>query len=550
MDSTSKKNSENQILRWLKILDKRISRIEEHLELERDRQFESLERAEDRVRVARESADMLEFQIGQYWFAKVGIVILALGVGFSLTLPYKNLPPILPSLLGYVLVGAIFLLSYLLRKNFELISRYLYGGSLLLLFFSTLRLHYFGDPPAIQNKFAFLPILFLATILILITSVRRRSIYLCGISLTLGYVATIITDQALILFCLISLLALLAVYFRMKYHWPQIFVLGIFFTYFTHFLWFLNNPFVGNKIQLASTSEYNLFFLILYAMIFAAGMLFRDKKEPENAHIISSTFLNCLGSFGLFTLISATRFQESMSIYHLLASLIFIGLSIIFWIREKSRFSTFFYSMTGYMALSIAIVVTFPQPDMFVWLCWQSVVVVSTAILFRSKFIVTANFFIFLIIFLAYLYTAGKADLVSMSFGIVALVSARIMNWQKDRLELKTEFMRIAYLASAFFIFPYALYHAVPKGLISLSWIGIAFFYFIMSVMLKNRKYRWMAILTLFLTVGYLFIIGIIKLDPVFRIISFVILGAVLIIISLLYTWHRLKSEMKKESEK
>jgi hypothetical protein len=73
------------------------------------------------------------------------------------------------------------------------------------------------------------------------------------------------------------------------------------------------------------------------------------------------------------------------------------------------------------------------------------------------------------------------------------------------RLALKTELMRNAYLARAFVIIPYGLYHAVPKNYVSLSWLSAAVFYFIMSLILKNKKYRWMAILTIFLAVIYVF---------------------------------------------
>ena len=52
----------------------------------------------------------------------------------------------------------------------------------------------------------------------------------------------------------------------------------------------------------------------------------------------------------------------------------------------------------------------------------------------------------------------------------------------------------------------------------------------------KNVKYRWMALSTLLLTVLYVLIIGIIHLEPVYRIISFTVLGLVLVVASLFYT--------------
>jgi hypothetical protein len=131
----------------------------------------------------------------------------------------------------------------------------------------------------------------------------------------------------------------------------------------------------------------------------------------------------------------------------------------------------------------------------------------------------------------------------SLSFGLVALLSARIMNWQKNRLELKTELMRNLYLISAFFTIPYSLYFNIPKGYISLSWMGVAIFYYIISVVLRNKKYRWMALFTIVITVIYILIIGVAQLEPVYRIISFIVIGLILLITSIIYTRIRVTKE-------
>jgi uncharacterized membrane protein len=174
--------------------------------------------------------------------------------------------------------------------------------------------------------------------------------------------------------------------------------------------------------------------------------------------------------------------------------------------------------------------------------------VITTAVWFRSKFIVLANFIIFSIIFISYLILEGSVDLVSLSFGIVALVSARLLNWKKEKLELKTELMRNLYLTAAFIMFPYALYHAVPAGYVGLSWVGVAGLYYLLSIILKNKKYRWMALLTFILTALYLLLIGTINYDPVFRLISFIVLGSALIIVSLLYTKFNNKRQKQNAS--
>jgi hypothetical protein len=199
--------------------------------------------------------------------------------------------------------------------------------------------------------------------------------------------------------------------------------------------------------------------------------------------------------------------------------------------------------------LSVAIIAQFERPEYFIWLSWQSILVITTAIWFRSKFIVVANFLIFLIIFISYLFITTEISMVSLGFGVVALMSARIMNWKKHRLELKTELMRNSYLATAFFIFPYTLYHLVPGGYVILAWVAISLLYYIASLLLKNNKYRWMAVLTILLTVVYIFIIGIINLEGVLRITSFLVLGIILISLSLIYTRIKSKSTSADNSE-
>src|SRR5262249_12478788 len=162
---------------------------------------------------------------------------------------------------------------------------------------------------------------------------------------------------------------------------------------------------------------------------------------------------------GIYFVHTLAAYRTDFAPLHAAASLVYLGLAIAFWRRHASRVATFFYAMTGYAALSMAILKASAMPQVFVWLSLQSVVVVATAIWFRSRLIVVANFAIYVAIVAGYMVLAGRETGISIGFGIVALTSARILNWQKDRLALKTELMRNVYLACAFLIFPYSLAH-------------------------------------------------------------------------------------------
>ncbi len=540
---------EVDVLRYLKKLEARISRIERVLEIQSSGGLIQAEPADGSHVDHAAVRDNLEFEIGQFWFAKVGIIVLAVGIIFLLTFPYRDLPPVFPSLLGLALVGVITAISHFLKKSYGFLADYFLGGGLVLLYFSALRLSFFAPHPALANSVVESALLLVAVVINLAVAIHKRSLFLAGIGITLGYLTAILSEYSYFTFTLIAVAGISAIYISRKNEWPKLVIYAIVLAYLTHFFWFLNNPFLGNSLQFVSSQPANLLFLMLYALIFALGSLYRITDFQENSIAISSAFLNAAGFYLVFLLETITSFRAHIAIYQLATSGLFLVLSIIYWVKERSKYATFFYAMLGYMALSVAIIFRFHRPDFFVWLSWQSLLVIVTAIWFRSKIIIVANFFIYLLIFLSYLVLAGRVGVVSLSFGIVALLSARILNWKKHRLELKTEMMRNAYLVSAFFIFPYALYHSAPADYIGLSWMAVAIFYYLMGRLLNNKKYRWMALLTLLLTVLYIFIIGIAKLPEVYRIISFLLLGIILVIVSIVYAKMRAKIAAKASSE-
>jgi uncharacterized membrane protein len=527
----SDQTSEREILVRLREIEERLARIEEHLEIAPT----TGEHNGTTTETEEETEEKLEIQLGQNWFAKVGIVVLTLGIVFLLTFPYHNLPPILPSLFGYILAGAIVTLSRFWRNIFQQISRYLLGGGLFLMYFSTFRLAHFTTEPIVTNREIEVSLLLLIVAVNLVVAARRESPYLAGLNLVLGYFTALVGGNAEFVFTTVSTLSIVAVYFHARYHWTVVSLLAIALAFSTHLLWAINNPFFGTGFQLVGIPEVNLLFLLLYVTIFATGHLIVTDKE-ENLLEAVGTCMNGVGFYGLLLLLTLISFKSDLVWWNLGASAVFLMLAMAFWIRRRSKFSTFVYSMLGYAALSIAIVSHFKMPDFFVWLCWQSVLVLSTAVWFRSRFIVVGNFVIYVIVFITYLVTAGTIGLISVGFGVVALLSARILNWQRDRLELKTELMRNAYLASALFVIPYALYHSVPAGFVSLSWLAVALGYYLISRLLKLRKYRWMALLTVALTIVYVFIVDLVRIDPALRIVSFLVVGIALLVISMVYS--------------
>ena len=405
------------LLNYIDRLENRIKRLEEHLKLE-TMVFDDVLVSTEMEKSTKEDKN-IELQIGQFWLAKVGVIALLTGIVFILTLPFQGLPQIYPLIIGYLIASSLAGLSFLFKKSFEILSRYLLGGALIVLYVTTLRLYFFSADPLILNKTIVISLVLIVTIFNLYISVKRQYIYLTATILSLAFITAMLIDAALAEFILISFLSVFIVYLKGKYNWTELVTFGLIITYFTHLLWFLNNPLIGNPVKVSTATEINLLFVLLYFLIYTFGSFLSIKKEKENNLIALNILLNCLMGYGLFFIISIFTVKQSLFLYHLLSSILFIALSYIFWMQFKSKFSSFFYSITGFTALSVAIIAGVDKPEFFIILCWQSLLVLAFALLYKSKFITVANFIMYLLIFLIYLGFSGFGN-ITISFGIVA----------------------------------------------------------------------------------------------------------------------------------
>ena len=550
MDSSLNDSTGKEILQYLKSIESRISKIEDYLDILPGPTEEGIEKVEVEQefikKTKRESDEELEFRIGQYWFAKLGIIVFLIGWLIGNTLPFEGLNQIIPVFVGAFAGILIISASIYMKNKFPHLSGWIIGSGFVIVYIAALRTHFFHPSPIITNIVPVLIIIYLISFILFISGIKWNSPYITAFSFSLTYLSALLGDNSYLIFLTIILLAVVSSYLKVKNNWGGLLQFSLISSYLVHLIWFINNPLIGNQLELQIDTPVNLVFILIYQMIFSLAFLF-DKKYDEYLPIAINILTNTSIGFGLFLLITILSAPDLGQVYNLVAAFILIGFAILFFTKKSSRIATFYYAMTGYAALSVAIILQFDKPDFFIWLCWQSLIVVSTAVWFRSKFIIVANFFIFLLIFLSFLILSGAASGISLSFGIVALLSARILNWKKDTLELKTEQMRNAYLLTALLIIPYSLYQMMPSGYVAFSWIGIAILYYIFSLLLKNAKYRYMSLATFLITVVYVFILGITSQDVVFKILSFLVLGAALVIISVNYAKNRNKYNKIKD---
>ncbi len=537
-------SQDERILNTLAALERRLQAIEERLQQPGSLPADEAGAAEAPP-VVRES---LEYRIGRNWLPKLGVIVLTAGVAFLLTLPLSVLPALVANTLGFLLSGVFLLLSRYWAKTMEQFSRYMSGSALLLLFFSAMRLHYFGENPVIADGMLTFVLLLAISGINIFLALRTRSSYLAALSLAMACAAVLTGPSAWLILFGNLVVAGGTVAIVLRYRWPFLLPFGIVTTIFAHLLWGIGNPFFSGAAAFATEPFAHFVFILLYTLVY--GLAAWQMAEPgteQNGQVIASLLNTAMPFLLLFGLALASA-PDAIGGLHLALAVVFLALAQAFWIRAAARFATFFYTMAGNLALSVAIFTTFAVPSAFLWLCLQSFLVISLAIWFRSRFIVIANFGIFISILIAYIVMAPNINGILMVFGVVALMSARIMNWQRDRLELRADMLRNSYLITALFVIPWALHHVLPGVWVSLSWAGVALAYYALSKLLSNFKYRWMAIATLLMAVMHVMIIGTTSFEPTYRIISFIVLGIVLLGVSLWYFKNTGKAGAVEES--
>jgi hypothetical protein len=529
----------------LEQLSQRVERLETHLGLasiqtQSDAHYPAGAKATPRTATPLGQEETgLEFRIGEFGLAYLGSVILFLGIVFLMAYTRSVGQRGLATIIGYGAAIGLYGVARVWSRSIAHLSRVMVASSFLLLYYTTMQLTFFSTAPFIENRYIGLALLLAVLAFQVIVAARRDSQSLAALVIPLAALSALLIDKTHVSLPIVVAASAVAVYLAVSRAWRRLLPVAILFAYAAHLVWLMGNPIVGRPLEGVSEHQYNLVYLFLYAAIFSLPALARKQSLQDDAQTLVPVLLNSLGFSVLMSLAVLNNLQEDFTTVYLGIACFFLVLSIIQWLVTRQQFTPAIYACFGYMALSVSIYGYKRMPDSFFWLSLQSLLVVSMALWFRSRTLVVMNSLIYVTILLLYFAISPSSNAVNFSFAIVALASARVMNWQKERLELRTDMLRNVYLVIAFVLVFYALLRAVPARYVALSWTATAVVYFLLSRLLGSIKYRWMAISAMLMTVVYLFLVDLAHLDPMFRVAAFIFFGLMALGISLFYARNR-----------
>jgi hypothetical protein len=531
--------SPEELSHKISALEERLNRVElllRHKSGQGVPAYRSAEEQDDDEQLSEITNPFTESKVFEYGLAWIGSAVLLLGMIFFMSFVTNKFGGIISFILGLSSATLTFLLSGYLKRTLPYMAAMFKICGHLLVYYSLLKLHFFESTPAVENMWIVLLLLILSIAAMIYHADKLKGEFMSIVAIILLVLTALFADSTYFTLSLLVLAALSAMYLFTRNAWKALLILSIFIVYFAHTVWLIGNPVAGHPLGAITSHQNNIIFLFLYGTIYSL-IPFVKQNDRFTADIYNAVIIINGLVFSILLLLIVVTFYPLNYVWIFLGiSLSCLLYSIILNYRIARKFDASFYANFSFMALSIAVYGNSGLPGSYIFLGWQSLVVLAMAIWFRSSLIVRMNTLLYSAILVAYIATTHPITSYDISFTLIAIISAWILNWQKDRLLLKTEIIRNVYLTITFFAMLYTLYFAVPKDYITISWGIAAVFYMLLSVILKNVKFRWMAILTLIVTVIHLFIFDLAKMEQGYRIIAFIFIGLIILGVSFYYT--------------
>lgn len=183
--------------------------------------------------------ETLETRIGRDWLNKIGITSLVLGVAFFILYTFQYLGPVMKIAMGYAVAGGLIGLGVWLERRDLLrwYARGVIGGGWALLYFVTYAMHHLPAVRVLQS--AGLDLLLLAAVAAgaVRHSLKYRSENITALALLLGFITTSISGITAFTLASSALLVAALAWIVARMRWHGLYLYGVVASYATYLFW-------------------------------------------------------------------------------------------------------------------------------------------------------------------------------------------------------------------------------------------------------------------------------------------------------------------------
>jgi hypothetical protein len=234
----------------------------------------------------------LESRIGRFGLAWLGNIVLLFGITFlaqyMMTLGYSYFS----FLFGYLAAAAIFFLAGYLRKTNSHLSFIFRINAQVLLFYITVRLHFFSAAPLIPTKSVVVIMLLLLVGFQVYLSIRKGSQVLAAIAVIFSFCTAVLGDNTNLTLPVVVFTAVGSIYIYRRFNWEPLLIITIFLSYIVFVLWLFGNPLAGHAMGMITEHRFGVVYLLALGASFSIVSFFRQKDSVSDDFLISAIIIN------------------------------------------------------------------------------------------------------------------------------------------------------------------------------------------------------------------------------------------------------------------
>ncbi len=492
----------------------------------------------------------LESWIGKHGLSFAGIALLVLGIGFFLVYTLQYLGAGGKDAVGLIAVVILFVISRFVEKSSRRFSQVIFAGAAALLYFTVYAMYYFPAAQIFSSEVLCLSLLLVVSVVVTAYSVMHYDDEMTALlAILLMYLTMNIGSFSAFTFPALLIVTLVAVGLAWKKGWVHSLLVITFVTYLTYLAWGAGlHTASGRPFAPSEQLSYDLFFLTVYYCLFAAPLFTLRSKLISLVAIINSLFFILILGSSLATIYPFQGPAVLLFVFALTGG----GQSLIAqtFQSESLRKTSLSIACT---ALIGAIPFYFVGPMVGWGLLIISLGLILAGYASRERIFAWAGLVSLWFTFFNYLSVISEptsyigTTLIShrLALGVgLALVSLALGQSHDSRRAL---FPKVEGLFGASFnwiglgVLAIVLELHLTSGFVSLSWGIVGVGALIAGIMIRDRWLRTGAFGLLIIMILRIVSIDLAGAGTLYRIVSFIIIGAFLLGASWVY--HRYMAE-------
>ncbi|MCP3144507.1 DUF2339 domain-containing protein [Pyxidicoccus xibeiensis] len=485
----------------------------------------------------------LEAHLGTYWLSRVGIVALIIGIAYLITYRFGELGMLARVVAGYVLSAGLGAFGLWLSRRHQLFGRIVFGGGLALAYFVTYALHFLPSVRVIESQALALVLLALLVVAIVVIAHRMQSETVAGIALFLGLHTGMLSEITTFTLFSTTLLACGALFFLVRNRWVVVPLSSLVAVYSTHIVWALRDDGVAPGAPDQERLLLSLAFVVLYFLLFSVALLARPRELSPRA-CLAFALLNWVGLAVLGGYEVARWNDDHLFGFFVALALAQAGCAAVAHLRHAP--GPLFHAYLALTAITLGVAMPAEHQDSRLVVAW-TVTGLGTGLSARAADSPVLRWVGVLILFTALgtslALGSGLVPQLAALFAIFVFVErASRASWPRHTPPVPrrddTAF-QVASAAGAGLALVGVVGELMPQGLVTLGWVVAAFGLFALGFAVRERWYRLAALAVLGLALVRLLLVDLANLPADQRVLTFILLGVMLLVVS--YTYTRLR---------